>query len=475
MGVNRINAIRYRLLVMVLGIILLAGVTALWRGQIDVQHEVGEVYDAELAKSARVLMGQTLHELGATQSGDLQALLDQYQAFGGRGSSAVESQYASEATPEGHVYELKLGFQVWDAGGALLLHTPNVGTDPLSRVDHGYSDIRLQDFVWRVFSMWDHSHRLKVVVAERMDVREELVDKLNRNTLTPALVTFPFLILAIILGISGALSPLRRVAAEVSRRQARFLEPLDMRAIPEEIRPLTEALNDLLVRLRTSFERERRFTADAAHELRTPLAALRAQAQVASRSTNPEERERALAQLLKGVERSTHLVEQLLTLARLDPEAPEIEMQRVDLRREAVETLADLAPKAIAKGLELELLEGREAFILGEPTLIDTLVRNIVDNAIRYTPAGGRVVVSVGVSDSTVDFGVRDTGPGIAPELRTFVLERFFRASPHVAEGCGLGLSIVKRIADLHRAHVGLSNDENGGTGLVVSVRFPVA
>lgn len=474
MDLNRVNAIRYRLLVMVLGIVVLAGVTALWRGQIDVQHEVDEVYDAELAKSARVLMGQTLHELGASQSSNLQTLLNQYQAFGGRGSSAIESQYASEATPEGHVYELKLGFQVWDAEGVLLLHTPNVGTDPLSRVDHGYSDIRLQDFVWRVFSMWDHSHRFKVVVAERMDVREELVDKLNRNTLTPALVTFPFLILAIILGISGALSPLRRVAAEVSRRQARFLEPLDVQAIPEEIRPLTEALNDLLVRLRTSFERERRFTADAAHELRTPLAALRAQAQVASRATDPDERERALAQLLKGVERATHLVEQLLTLARLEPEAPEIEMQRVALRGEVVETLADLAPKAIDAGLELELLEGGEAFILGEPTLIDTLVRNLVDNAIRYTPAGGRVVVSVGVSQAGVCLRVLDTGPGIAPALHAHVLERFFRASPQTAEGCGLGLSIVKRIADLHRAQVSLSNAQNDG-GLTVEVCFPAA
>lgn len=245
-----------------------------------------------------------------------------------------------------------------------------------------------------------------------------------------------------------------------------------MSAMPQEIQPLTRALNALLERLQVSFDKERRFTADAAHELRTPLAGMKAQAQVASRAKDKGECRHALGLLLSGVDRATHLVDQLLTLARLDPDASLRNAQPVELRREIIEALANLAPLAIASDVELELLDGGDGQISGEAALIEILVRNIVKNAIAHTPKGGRVTVEIQSSVRALTIIVSDTGPGMPFDLRKRAFERFYRAPGNDKQGCGLGLSIVKRIADLHGGKATLS-DRKGGSGLVVRVRFP--
>jgi signal transduction histidine kinase len=234
---------------------------------------------------------------------------------------------------------------------------------------------------------------------------------------------------------------------------------------------LIAALNALFDRLRTSLEQERRFTADAAHELRTPLAAVKTQAQVALGATGEDERSRALGNVVAGTDRATRLVEQLLVLARLDPQKVLPHGQTVDLHELARQGVAELAPAAAAKGVEVSLAAGDAAPVAGDAVLLAVLLRNLLDNAVRYTPAGGEVEVSVRRTTGGVSLAVVDNGPGIPEAERGRVFERFHRVLGSGEEGSGLGLSIVRRIADLHRASVSLDAGP-GGRGLRVEVRF---
>lgn len=285
-------------------------------------------------------------------------------------------------------------------------------------------------------------------------------------------MVFPMLALLIWFGIGAGLRPLLQLKQEVKQRTANQLVPLATADVPEEVLPLVTALNDLFTRLEDAFESERRFTADAAHELRTPLAALKIQAQVAMRSSDIAERNTALENVLRGVDRATRLVQQLLTLARVDPETAVASFSQVNLQALTASVMADLEPLAHAKQIEMLLEEGLAAYVFGDDAQLSLLLRNLLDNAIRYTPAGG--LVSVRVTDlNGVHLEVRDTGPGIPEAEREQVLQRFYRIAGSGEEGSGLGLSIVRRIADLHGARMELSNNA-AGEGLLVQVIWPL-
>jgi signal transduction histidine kinase len=245
-----------------------------------------------------------------------------------------------------------------------------------------------------------------------------------------------------------------------------------MAGVPEEVSPLVGALNDLFGRLEQAFNSERRFTADAAHELRTPLAALKIQAQVALRSTDQAERQAALDNVLRGVDRATRLVEQLLILARVDPETAAANYQALNLHELAANAIKDVAQMAHAKQIELSLEGAPTCLVLGDAMQLALLLRNLLDNAIRYSPVGGRVSVTLHQAPS-VALQVRDTGPGIPANEREQVLQRFYRISGSGEEGSGLGLSIVQRIATLHGAQLQLADNEQG-QGLLVRVIWPV-
>lgn len=268
---------------------------------------------------------------------------------------------------------------------------------------------------------------------------------------------------------------MRRIGSEVAQRDPANLAPLEERSAPAEIAPLLHALNALLGRLERALESERRFTADAAHELRTPLAALKIQAQVARRAENEAQRGAALDKLILGVDRATHLIEQLLTLARLEPTGGStVLMSGCDVAAIARQTLADLAPAALGKGIELGLNSPATAMIRGNADMLAILLRNLVDNAIRYTPRNGRVDVSLLVEQGRVRLEVTDSGPGIPEQEKQRVFDRFYRILGNEAAGSGLGLSIVKRIADAHAASLSLAEGENG-VGLRVGVDFSSA
>ena len=359
--------------------------------------------------------------------------------------------------------------QIWDKNGVQLFLSQPRRVLP-RHAQLGFTTLATDSGPWRVFSTLAAGQ--VVQIAQPMSARRELAASMALRTIVPLLAVLPFLALLIWFTIARGLRPLDQVAAAVARRSPALLEPLSDRDLPREVQPLVGALNGLLSRLGHTLDAQRAFVADAAHELRTPLTAVHLQAQLAERATDEAERAAALAELKAGLERATRLVEQLLTLAREEPGVVSSEATNVDLAGLARDVVADLAPLAGAKGIDLGLSVGAAAPVRGDPEALRTLISNLVDNAIRYTPTGGRVDVALGDEGGGASLTVRDNGPGIAAEDRERVFDRFYRGGgAGGVRGSGLGLAIVKRIAERHRARVGLTPGLDG-RGLAATVRF---
>lgn len=441
-------SLRRRLLWLLCSAVLLAwGATALFT-YFDARQQIGQMLDAQLAQSAGLIAAQMAHE----------------------------SDAATElAAPRQYRQEFGSVFQVWDRSAALHLRSANAPAARLSQRDTGFADTTIDGVRWRIFSRWDDSGRFLVQTGERFELREELAQSVASHLLHPLVVALPVLALLIWLSVYAGLRPLGAVVGQLQSRAPENLAALDEGRVPREVSPLVQAINALFARVRASFEQERRFTADAAHELRTPLAGVKTQAQVALAALpvgSPAVLGHALAQVVQGVDRATHLVEQLLVLARLDPQADLPGAMPVVLPDLAAACIAELAQSAADKNIGLALDGADDAQIVGDPTLLAVLLRNLVDNAIRYSPAAGEVEVSIAHAPGALVLRVADNGPGIAQEERDRVLDRFYRIVGSTEEGSGLGLSIVKRVADLHHATVRLLPKAQG-SGLVVEVSFP--
>ena len=442
------NSLRLRLILFLTIILGVAWLVAAWFTHIESREEIDRLFDAQLAQSAQVLLGTTRHELHERIE---------------RGDDEVSAS---------HEYEQKLAFQIWDEKN-LLLRSSTAPVVAMSQASEGYSESLINGEQWRVLTRWDARHEFMIQVAEPLAGRESLAHHITLKMLLPTFIALPVLLILIWFGVGAGLRPLQLLKREIKQRTANHLEPVAMAGVPEEVTPLVKALNDLFARLEEAFEGERRFTADAAHELRTPLAALKIQAQVAMRSTEVEVRHAALENVLRGVDRATRIVEQLLTLARVDPESTVAGYKQVDLASLVAPVMRDLAPQAHAKQIEISLEESNVCKVLGDEVQLSLLLRNLLDNAIRYTPVGGRVTVSALNLDG-IRLEVRDTGPGIPAAEREQVLQRFYRITGSGEEGSGLGLSIVSRIAELHGASLELKDNE-AGQGLLVRVIWPNA
>src|SRR3990167_534183 len=366
-----------------------------------------------------------------------------------------------------------LEFQIWSPKGKLLLHSQNALLTPFSNGKVGLSTLWTHCHTWRVSTGYNHSNHLTVMVAERSNYRQELENRLTQDSIVVMLITYPFLGFLIWVIVGRGLDTLRRVAREVHQRAPSYLEPVDLESVPSEVEPLVSELNSLFRRLQAAFEREKRFTADAAHELKTPLAALNTQAQVALRAITDDEKKEALLKVLFGVRRSTHVIQQLLTLSRMEPEAGLTDTTSINLAKQAADVASMLAPDAIEKNIELELLSpDSHATILGNITAVDILIRNLVDNAIRYSQPNSFVSIDIKENEKHVIVSVTDNGPGIPEKLRKRVFERFFRIVGNQTLGSGLGLSIVQQIAKLHHAHIEL-HTPTSGQGAEFRVLFP--
>lgn len=322
-----------------------------------------------------------------------------------------------------------------------------------------------------------------VQAAQRASEREALARETASGLIPPALALLAVIAGLLTLALKRGLAPLSQATSEVSARSVESLHPIPVAAHPPELYPLIGAINDLMARLGGALALQRHFLADAAHELRTPITALRLQLQLLERAGSAGEREAATAQLRAGIERAQHLVEQLLQLSRLAPETPALRRDPVDLAELVRSTVAHFSARAEHKGVDLGALSGAAATVAGDTQQLGILLNNLVDNALRHTPAGGRVDVGCAMEDSGAVLTVTDNGPGIPASERERVFDRFYRSSWTGGEsngnnghgtGSGLGLAIVKAVADRHNADIELV-DPPVGRGLRVSVRFPPA
>ena len=318
----------------------------------------------------------------------------------------------------------------------------------------------------------DAENDFVIIVAHRQDERDALVRDFAMRLLAPFAIGLPLVALAIWLAVTRAIVPLVRLARDVGLRGADRLAPVDAAEAPREIVPLVDALNHLFARLERSFENERRFTGDAAHELRTPLAALRTHAEVALTTASDERRRRSLEQVVAGVERAARLVEQMLTLARLDAASPRDETA-ADLGEIAREVVEAMRPEAAARRVTVELeAPSKGPEVGGEPAMLHALVRNLVENALRHAPEAGMVRVGLGEEGGRAKLAVEDSGPGVPPEFLERIFERHFRLPGDSGGAAGLGLSIARRVAQLHGGAIGADASPSLG-GLRVTVTFP--
>lgn len=484
-----IRSIRARTLLLVLGLLILSTSLIAYKSYRDAQHEIEELFDAQLAQTARLLAGVVARDMPFAARQRLQEALDQ--------AAQAQHNKADNAFSSGHPYESKLAFQVLDEQGHVVLQSASAPSgvleqmvsdlvqadrgnpvllpgEPLSNIaGHlaGYHRVTLKQYHWRLFILRDVRDGHWILVGEREDVRGELVTKITLRSLLPDLFGLPLLALLVWLAIGWGLQPLQRMAALIRARTPDNLAPLLLAPLPSELEPISASLNRLLLQVNQLLDQEKRFIADAAHELRTPLAVLRIHAQNALDAAEPSDREEALRQLGIGVERATRVIAQLLTLARLDPSAVQLAMVELDLLGFVRNELAELTPLALEHGQELilEAIEPGDYQLLGDAPSLGTLLQNLIGNAVHYTPTGGQIRVIVEVQADALLLRVQDSGPGVVASQREKLFERFYRQGE--GQGAGLGLSIVRRVVELHRGSIHLTESPLGG--LEACVRLP--
>ena len=436
---------RTLLLYLLLGLVAVAGL-ATWFTYQETRQQVGDLFDLQLKQLAY-----------STRIDDLVRGRQPSLSPGGRPPNAGVSEIVT---------------QIWDRDG-VLVYWSRPGADFPVPAAEGYSNVTQNGRQWRVYTHVEGTHALQV--AHAMDERQKIATEVALRTLLPLAALIPLLGVLIWYAVGAGLAPLDRMSRAVAKRRPDAMAPLAQNKVPLELKPLAESLNALLARLDEALSAQRRFTADAAHELRTPLAALKLQVGLVRRAHDDTQRASALAELESGVDRASHLVDQLLTMARLEPESPERRSEPVDLAVLAKDAIVARAPLAGDKRIDLGHTGAASAIVQGDPAMLSMLLGNLLDNALRYTPVQGRIDVATETQDGGTRLSVIDTGPGIPPAERDRVFERFYRGAAQEAgsgTGSGLGLSIVRRIAAAHGATVSLDEGPDG-RGLAVHVRFP--
>jgi two-component system sensor histidine kinase QseC len=444
------SSIRRRTLTLILGLLFLGLLIITVFNLHDSNHEIAEVYDAQLAQNARLLQGVMRMPMASKEHAEL------YQAFNSTLGQA-------EPKVDGHPYESKIAFQVWNSQGAVLVHTASAPSFTAPPVVPGFSDVVDQKGrKWRAFVLDDEQYGLKIWVGERDDVRADLVDRIVRHTVVPNLIGSVILAVVIWLAIGWGLKPLVDMAAKLRARHPGSLEPLQLMPLPTELEPMQAALNRVLAQIQEVMGRERRFIADAAHEMRTPLAVLRVHAQNLMEAGSEQNRRESLEHLLAGVDRTTRLVNQLLTMARLEPQGTAEAPALNDLAATVRASLVQMTPWLLSKGLEPVLdVSDDIGLVRVDPVAIDIALNNLVTNAANFSPANGTITIRLRRKGDHCELCVEDQGPGIDEAERERLFERFYSRGND--QGAGLGLTIVRTIADRLGGQIRLENRPEGG------------
>ena len=468
------NSIRGRLLLYLVPALLVIYSLTAWRVLTVTAHEAEEVFDAELAHFARIVLNLTHHELQEEQKktdiDNSQSVLPAITGHLFQGVLKPNAPGGTDNSAPGHPYELKLVFQIWTTSNQEVFRSDGAPTKRLSENNSGFTNNSIGQRGWRVFSISDDALGITIQVGEDNAVREELVAQIISNMFAPLLLGLGLIVGLVWILVGWGLTPTRKLTTVVTQRDRDHLEPIKTSGTPSELLPLVQSLNALLSRLKRALDNERRFTSDAAHEIRTPLAGLKLQAQVALGAADDTTRRTALRSIDQAVDRTMRLVEQLLTMARYDSGLPRTAIQQVDLNNVAADVIAQIEPSARSRNIELTLLRDAKASAPGDLGMLQVMLRNLVDNAVRYNHANGSVEIRLRQKGREVILEVSDTGPGIAEQHRTAVFDRFRRLAHQDGNGTGLGLSITARIVELHGGRISVTERPGGGAQFTVTL-----
>lgn len=445
------SSLKKQLVLCVLSALFLVWGTTAYLGFKSTRNEIAELFNAELAQSARVV----------------QAFVENMLR-----QRALTKLWEHDKTPDlfdmpilEHKYERKIAFQLRSVKGGLVLRSESAPDFALSENHNGYSETIIHDRLWHVFSLSSESGEYVIHVGQRDDIRKELAETIASEQIIGFIVAIPILGIVIWVIVSSTLKPVNQLKTQLASREVQNLKPLTITKLPQELLPVVEQINSLFALLEQAFTNERNFSSDASHELKTPLAGLLTQVQVAQKTTDIEVRNQALAQAQSAIFRMTHMVQQLLTLSRVQQNYAAINKQRISLHPFLIDLISQMDVLAHEKQIEIELKVENEANILANPQLMEILIRNLLDNAIKYAPFGGQVCIQLLNKENQVYLLVEDNGPGVSDTEYLRIKQRFYRcvATARAVEGSGLGLSIVERIINLHSAKINFSRSLLGG------------
>lgn len=451
-----LGSIRRRTLFFVMLLFTMTSIAIMVIGLLFANHEVEELFDARLAQQARLLLtlSENIEKFDLNENIISPLLIDE----------------ANTDSSVGHKYESKIFYQIW-ADDKLKIASDSMILFYQKEGSFGYGDAMANDYQWRTFSLNQATGNIKVIVAERSDIRGEISDQIVFQTLFPEILAWPILAVLVWAAVGFGLEPLQQLAQRIQKITPTKLEPIEMAYVPEELVPVKTALNGLLMEIDVLMEREKRWIADAAHELRTPLSILRIHAENAASAKNDLERNQSLTQLTSGVDRSTRIVSQLLTLARLEHQKKVIK-EDVDVLVISRSIIADILPLAWNKRVEisLDVDDSLPWCCYVEPNHIEMLMQNLISNAIKFSPQNSVIQVVWTQSFNQVELKVIDVGKGVSTDEKQRLSERFFRSGE--VEGAGLGLSIVKNIVEKYQGS--LFFDDSLYQGLTVRITLPI-
>lgn len=422
--------------------ILIAVICAITVSYLFARHEIEEVYDAQLVHSAKVLLQLTQHEILEDEDEEFDIGIDNHTLQ--------------------HKYERNLGFRIWHKG-ELITFSGSAENFGDFQAAPGFSTVKINDHEWRIYVFLDADNQIRIETSERYDIRVELILQLIASLLLPAIIFIPFVLIIILIVVRKSLQPIDNISSDLNARTTQDLSALKQDDLPDEIKPMVDALNGLFTRIDESFKREREFTDNAAHELRTPLAAMKTQVQVLEKKLKsfPDSHD-GLDNLLSSINRATRMVEQLLALARLQNE--ELPREDMDLSECIEGVIDDFKSISKRKNISLNTDIASRIIIRANRPSIEILLRNVIDNAFKYTPEGG----SVDISLNAEGLKISDSGPGLSDEDKVKAFERFVRADKSGQSGSGLGLAIAKWICDAHGYDIYIRDKQPQGSIFIV-------
>ncbi len=444
------KSIRSFLIYAILSSITLISFLSALNGYRDSLEKAEQLFDSELVNKAYLLSSTFSYSID--KHIDKESVLETFTAKKKESKQPLESTYL---------------FQIWNRDH-LLLRSFNAPVTPLARFESGFQDNNFSQYRWRTFSYYNKSVDLWIITADRVDIRYILAENIVLETILPLVLMLPIIALLIWLIIRYGLSPLKQLSAELSNKRADDLSPLSIEQKPDELIQVVSSVNDLFHRLKTSFLREKRFASDAAHELRTPISAIKIHLYNLKCSIEQSADDHNMHLLTLSVDRMEHLVEQILNLNRISPEQYMANFKELDLYALAQDIIIREYEPFNKKNLQIEL-QGEHCHIHGDLLSLDVLLQNLLTNARKYTPEGGSILVSLSCKQGAekqkqIQLQVQNTGAGVPEEQYERLFDRFYRSHGDRHDsgrsGCGLGLAIVKQIAELHHADIVIDKAE---------------